>query len=90
MEDEELTFYHGSTIYLEDGATLIPGCVCGNGDQMEEVYVTNNLGLAQQYATWDGYIYMVQPNEDLTPDIFHNEKPITFTCSSAKVLCCVW
>ena len=91
MEMDELTFYHGSPVYLEDGVTIIPGSESGNGERMEDVYVTPIIGLAQQYATWDGYIYMVQPSDDLKGD-FKDDKGnhITYTCSSAKVVCCVW
>jgi hypothetical protein len=86
-----MTFYHGTPNCLDDGHFLIPGCDCGQGEGMTEVYITQHIGLARQYATDDGYIYMVEPSEDIQPDFLDEDGvPFTFTCSTAKVLCCVW
>lgn len=88
---EDLTFYHGSPEYLEDGAILVPGQRCEKGDCHEEVYITTNIGIAQQFATYDGWVYMVQPIGEVKPDFSDdNGIPITFTCKSAKVLTTVW
>lgn len=88
---EETIFYHGSLSYLEDGELLVPGCDCGKGDMHEDVYITPHIGLAAQFATYDGWVYMVEPIGDITPDFVDDDgKIISYICASAKVLATVW
>ena len=90
-DSEDLVFYHGSPEYFEDGTILVPGNQCEKGDCHEDVYLTTNLGIAQQFATYDGWVYLVQPIGEVEPDFTDdNGMPITFTCHSAKVLATVW
>lgn len=88
-----LQYYHGSQACLENGATLKPGntVVFANGRGCEDVYVTTSPSVAMQFAAPDGYVYLVEPSEDVEPD-FTDEHgiPYTFICGSAKVLRCVW
>jgi len=90
MEHGELTFYHGSLQYIDNGQFIVPGQDSGHGERMEDVYVTTVIGIAQQYAGYDGYVYIVKPSEDLEPDFTDDHgNTITYMCSKAKVLCCM-
>ena len=58
---------------------------------MEEVYVTPHPNIAQQFATYDGWMYEVEPSDDISLDFDAEDgTPISFICSTAKVIRCVW
>lgn len=88
--NEDTIFYHGSLSNLDDGEILVPGCECQKGDYHSEVYITPLIHLAQQFATYEGWIYMVEPIGEVTIDLELENQVVSCTCAKAKVLACVW
>lgn len=86
-----MNLYHGSPEPLNIGDTLVPGCDCEKGERFEDLYVTTDIGLAIQYAGYDGFVYEVEPIGDIETD-FSDEygNPITYTCNKAKITRVVW
>ena len=88
---EATTYYHGSPFDIAEGELLLPGSDLGRGDEHEEVYITQDLHLAQQFATWDGWIYQVEPVGDVEVGITDVAgRVVSATCSAARVVRCVW
>jgi len=85
-------FYHGSQVWLEDGAILVPGSEVNRGEAMEDLYLTNDPSIAMQYAAPDGFLYEVEPISDVAPDYIDERtgEPFTFVCQRARIVRCCW
>jgi len=65
-----MSLYHGSPYFIEVGEIIKSGIEINQGDSHEEVYSTNDIDLAYQYALEDGYIYEVEPIDIIDNDVF--------------------